>query len=67
MWQASAAPHQVYAPLSSQRTIAQPHATLLASNKADIQLAISSIDSNQTQSNRSAAAIYSVSEQTICC
>jgi predicted ABC-type ATPase len=45
--------------------MAQRNTTLLASNKADLQLAISSINSDQIQSNRSAAAIYSVSEQTI--
>jgi hypothetical protein len=45
--------------------MAQRNATLLASNEADIQLAISSINSDQIQSNRSAAAIYSVSERTI--
>jgi hypothetical protein len=62
---ASAAPHQLCAPLSSQRTMAQRSATLPASNEADIQLAISSIDSYQNLSNRSAAAIYRVSERTI--
>ncbi|USP75366.1 hypothetical protein yc1106_02640 [Curvularia clavata] len=45
--------------------MAQRRATLLASNEADIQLAISSINSHQIQSNRRAAAIYSVSERTI--
>jgi transposase len=45
--------------------MAQRSATLPASNEADIQLAISSIDSYQNLSNRSAAAIYRVSERTI--
>jgi hypothetical protein len=45
--------------------MAQRNTTLLASNEADIQLAISSINSDQIQSNCSAAAIYSVSERTI--
>jgi hypothetical protein len=45
-----------------------PHSTALsASNEADVQLAISSINSHQIQSNRSAAVIYGVSEQTIRC
>ena len=63
--QASAAPHQTCAPLLSQRTIAQRSATQLALNKADIQLAISSINLYQTQSNRRAAAVYNVSKRTI--
>ena len=63
--QASAAPHELCTPFPSQRTMAQRRATLLASNEADIQLAISSINSHQIQSNRRAAAIYSVSERTI--
>src|SRR5689334_4310326 len=45
--------------------MAQRSATLLVSNKADVQLAISSIKSHQIQSNRRAAAVYNVSEQTI--
>ena len=45
--------------------MAQRSATLLASNESDIQLAISSINSKQILSNRSAATIYSVSERTI--
>jgi hypothetical protein len=45
--------------------MAQRSATLSASNEADIQLAISSINSYQIQSNRKAAVIYSVSERTI--
>ena len=45
--------------------MAQRNASQLALNKADIQLAISSIESGQIQSNRSAAAIYNVSERTI--
>ena len=63
--QASAAPHQLRAPLLSQCTMAQRSATLSALNEADVQLAISSINSRQIQSNRNAAAIYSVSERTI--
>jgi hypothetical protein len=45
--------------------MAQRSTTLSASNEADVQLAISSINSYQIQSNRSAAVIYGVSEQTI--
>ena len=45
--------------------MAQRSATLSALNEADVQLAISSINSRQIQSNRNAAAIYSVSERTI--
>ncbi|KAF1925348.1 uncharacterized protein M421DRAFT_70128 [Didymella exigua CBS 183.55] len=45
--------------------MAQRSATLLASNEADVQLAISSISSHQIQSNRRAATIFSVSERTI--
>jgi hypothetical protein len=62
---ASAAPHQLSAPLLPERTMAQRNVTHLASNEADVQLAISSINLHQIQSNRSAAAIYSVSERTI--
>ena len=63
--QASAAPHQTCTPLPSQRTMAQRSATILASNEADVQLAILSINSCQIQSNRNAAAVYNVSERTI--
>ena len=45
--------------------MAQRSATLLVSNEADVQLAISSIKSHQIQSNRRAAAVYNVSERTI--
>ena len=45
--------------------MAQHSASQLVSNESDIQLAISSIKSGQIQSNRSAAAIYNVSERTI--
>jgi hypothetical protein len=45
--------------------MAQRSATLPAPNETDIQLAIFSIKSYQIQSNRGAAAIYSVSERTI--
>jgi hypothetical protein len=45
--------------------MAQRSAALSASNEADVHLAISSINSCQTPSNRSAAIIYSVSERTI--
>jgi hypothetical protein len=45
--------------------MAQRSTALLASNKADVQLAILSINSHQIQSNRSAADIYSVSKRTI--
>ena len=45
--------------------MAQRSATQLALNEADIQLAISSINLHQTQSNRRAAAVYNVSERTI--
>ncbi|KAF1922373.1 uncharacterized protein M421DRAFT_45694, partial [Didymella exigua CBS 183.55] len=45
--------------------MAQRSATLLASNEADVQLAIFSISSHQIQSNRRAATIFSVSERTI--
>ena len=46
--------------------MAQRNVTHSASNEADVQLAISSINLHQIQSNRSAATIYSVSERTIC-
>jgi hypothetical protein len=62
---ASAAPHQLSAPLLPEHTMAQRNVTHLASNEADVQLAISSINLHQIQSNRSAAAIYGVSERTI--
>ena len=45
--------------------MAQRSATLSALNKADVQLAISSIKSYQIKSNRRAATIFSVSERTI--
>jgi len=45
--------------------MAQRSATLSTSNEADIQLAISSINSRQSQSNRKAAGVYSLSEWTI--
>ena len=45
--QASAAPHQLCAPLSSQYIMAQRNASQLALNEVDIQLAISSIESGQ--------------------
>jgi hypothetical protein len=45
--------------------MAQRSATQSASNEADIQLALLSIDTEQLQSNRRAAAIYNVSERTI--
>jgi hypothetical protein len=45
--------------------MAQRSTTLSASNEADVHFAISSINSYQIQSIRSAAVIYGVSEQTI--
>ena len=45
--------------------MAQRSVTLSALNESNVQLAISSINSKQILSNRSAAAIYSVSERTI--
>ncbi|KAF1932610.1 uncharacterized protein M421DRAFT_245090 [Didymella exigua CBS 183.55] len=45
--------------------MAQRSAALSASNEADVQLAILSINSYQIQSNCSAAVIYSVPERTI--
>jgi hypothetical protein len=45
--------------------MAQRSATLLVSNEADVQLAVSSIKSHQIQSNRRAATVYNVSERTI--
>ena len=47
--------------------MAQRSATQLASNEADVQLAISSITAKQIKSSRSAAAIYSVAETTLRC
>ena len=43
----------------------QCSATLLVSNEADVQLAVSSIKSHQIQSNRRTATVYNVSERTI--
>jgi hypothetical protein len=65
MWQASAAPHQTCPPLSSQRDMAQRSATQLVSNETDVQLTISSINTKQLQSNRSAGTIYNVAKRTI--
>jgi hypothetical protein len=45
--------------------MAPRNVTQLLSNEADIQLAISSINARQIQSNRSAAAIYNVAEATL--
>jgi hypothetical protein len=45
--------------------MAQRSATLSASNKADIQLAILSITSHQVQKVRRAATIYQVPETTL--
>jgi hypothetical protein len=45
--------------------MAQRSATQLVSNEADVQLAISSINTKQLQSNQSASAIYNVAERTI--
>jgi hypothetical protein len=45
--------------------MAQHSTALSVSNEADVQLAISSINSHQIQSNRSAAVIYGLSERTI--
>ncbi|KAH8636379.1 hypothetical protein IG631_08214 [Alternaria alternata] len=45
--------------------MAQRSATLLASNEADIQLAILSINAKQLRGNRAAAAMYSVAETTL--
>jgi len=45
--------------------MAQRSATLSVLNEADVQLAISSINSHQIQSNRRAATIFSVSERTL--
>ena len=45
--------------------MAQRSATLLASNEADIQLAILSINTKQLRGNRAAAAMYSVAETTL--
>ena len=45
--------------------MAQRSATLLASNEADIQLAISSINAQQIQGTRTAAVVYSVAETTL--
>jgi hypothetical protein len=39
--------------------------TQLSSNEADIQLAISSINAQQIQGNRPAAAVYNVAETTL--
>jgi hypothetical protein len=45
--------------------MAQRSATQLVSDKADIQLAISSITRKQINSNCSAATIYTVAETTL--
>jgi hypothetical protein len=45
--------------------MAPRNVTQLLSNEAHIQLAISSINTKQTQGNRPAAAIYSVAEATL--
>ena len=45
--------------------MAQRSATLLASNEADVQLAILSINAKQLRGNRAAAAMYSVAETTL--
>ena len=45
--------------------MAQRSATLLALNKADIQLAILSINAKQLRGNRAAAAMYSVAKTTL--
>jgi hypothetical protein len=45
--------------------MAQRSATQSVSNEADIQLAISSINTRQTKGSRSAATIYSVAETTL--
>ena len=45
--------------------MAQHQITQTYSEEADIQLAISSINTKQIQSNRSAAAVYNVSEATL--
>jgi len=45
--------------------MAQRSATLLASNEADIQLAILSINAKQLRGNRAAAAMYSVAKTTL--
>jgi hypothetical protein len=45
--------------------MAQRSATQLVSNKADIQLTISSINTRQTKGSRSTAIIYSVAETTL--
>jgi hypothetical protein len=63
--QASRAPHQLCAPLSSQRIMAQRSATLLLSNEADIQLAISAINNTQIIHVRRAALTFDVPESTL--
>jgi hypothetical protein len=45
--------------------MAPRNVTQLLSNEADLQLAISSINAQQIQGNRSAAAIYNVAEATL--
>jgi hypothetical protein len=45
--------------------MAPRHVTQLLSNEADVQLAISSIESKQLYSNRAAAIVYNVPEATL--
>jgi hypothetical protein len=63
--QASRSPHQLCAPLLSQRIMAPRKASQTTLNKADIQLALTSLNTSQLQSTRRAAIIFNVPKSTL--
>jgi hypothetical protein len=63
--QASWSPYQLCAPLLSQRIIALRKASQTTLNKADIQLALISLNTSQLQSTQRAAIIFNVPKSTL--
>ena len=63
--QASCEPHQLSAPLQAYISITQPPISEIPSNEADIQLAISAIQTSQIPAVSPAAATYNVVESTL--
>jgi hypothetical protein len=63
--QTSRSPHQLCAPLLSQRIMAPRKASRTTLNKADIQLALTSLNTSQLQSTRRAAIIFNVLKSTL--
>jgi hypothetical protein len=63
--QASRPPHQLCAPLQPKSIMPQHQQALIHSNEANIQLSISSLNTNQIRSVRAAAQTYNAPRTTL--